>query len=129
MNAINARTRSVVPMLAIGATLGLACIVAGVALGSDGIAVKLTNDTSSNVVVTVIDMNVNPEQVLISNETIYGFASLSIRVSPDASGYGHIRWTATSGSVGSRACGHKETDRLSADSVEHVSASNSCDAN
>jgi hypothetical protein len=129
MNAIDERTRSVVAMLAIGATLGVACMVAGVALGSDGIAVKLMNDTSSNIVVTVIDMNVNPEQVLISNETIYGFASLAIRVSPDASGYGHIRWTATSGDAGSRACGRKETDRLSADNVVHVSANNSCEAN
>lgn len=129
MNASNTRTRSVVAMLAIGATLGLACMVAGVALGSDGIAVKVTNDTSSNVVVTVIDMNVNPEQVLISNETIYGFASISIRISPDASGYGHIRWTATTGGAGSRSCGHKEADRLSVDSVVHVSANNSCEAN
>ena len=112
-------------------TLILVCFVlgAGAALGSDGIAVKVTNDTSTNVVVTVIDMNANPEQSVISNETIYGFASLSIRVSPDASGYGHIRWTATSGDAGSRTCGHKEADRLSADSVVHVSADNSCDAN
>jgi hypothetical protein len=128
MNAINERTRSVFAMLAIGATLGVVCMVSGVALGSDGISVKVTNDTSSNIVVTVIDMNVNPEQVLISNETIYGFASLPIRVSPDASGYGHIRWTATSGGADSRACGHKEADRLSADSVVHVTASASCDA-
>jgi hypothetical protein len=116
-------------MVAVGAALGVACMVAGVALGSDGISVKVTNDTSSNVVVTVIDMNVSPEQVLISNETVYGFATLPIRISPDARGYGHIRWTATSGSAGSRACGHKERDQLSADSVVHVSASSSCDAN
>jgi hypothetical protein len=127
MTEINGRTRSVVATLAIGATLGMACILAGVALGSDGIAVKVTNDTSSNVIVTVIDMNENPEQALISNQTIYGFASLSIRVSPDASGYGHIRWTATSGDAGSRTCGHKESDRLGADSIVHVSANNSCD--
>ncbi len=116
-------------MVAIGATLGVACMVVGVAQGSDGIAVKLTNDTSSNVVVTVIDMNVKPEQVLISNETIYGFASISVRISPDASGYGHIRWTATTGGAGSRSCGHQQKDRLSVDSVVHVSASSSCDVN
>jgi hypothetical protein len=104
-------------------------LAAGAAQGSDGILVKVTNDTSANVVVTVIDMNANPEQALVSNETIYGFASLSIRVTPDDSGYGHIRWTATSGSAGSRTCGHKERDRLSADSIVHVSANNSCDAN
>jgi hypothetical protein len=128
MNAVHARTRSVIAMLAIGTILAMACMFAGIAQGSDGIPVKLTNDTSSNVVVTVIDLNLNPEQVLISNETIYGFASLSIRVSPDASGFGHIRWTATSGDIRSRTCGHKETDQLSADSVVHVSANNSCDA-
>jgi hypothetical protein len=124
MNKINGGTRPAAPMLAIGATLCLA----GIALGSDGISVKITNDTSTNVVVTVIDMNDNPEQALISNETIYGFASLSIRVSPDASGYGHIRWTATSGSAGSRTCGHREGDRLSADSIVHVSANDSCES-
>ncbi len=101
---------------------------AGAALGSDGLSVKVTNDTSTSVVVTVIDMNANPEQAVIANETIYGFASLSIRVSPDASGYGHIRWTATSGSAGSRICGHKERERLSAESVVHVFANGSCGA-
>jgi hypothetical protein len=128
MTTLCERARSPVALLAIRATLAATCMVAGVALGSDGISVKVTNDTSNNVVVTVIDMNDNPEQVLVSNQTIYGFASLSIRVSPDASGYGHIRWTATSGSAGSRACGHKERDQLSAESIVHVSAGDSCDA-
>lgn len=108
--------------------LGLCLLCAGTALGSDGILVKIANDSSANVVVTVIDMNLNPEQPIVSNETIYGFASLSIHVSPDGSGYGHIRWTATSGSDGSRTCDHKESSRLSTDNVVHVSASNSCDA-
>jgi hypothetical protein len=129
MNTTNRRIRSVVAIVAIGATLGVAGTVADVALGSDGLTVKVTNDTSSNVVVTVIDMNVNPEQVLISNETIYGFASVTIHISPDASGYGHVRWTATSGGADSRACGHKEASQLSADSIVHVSANNSCDSN
>lgn len=112
-------------------TLGLMCFLlcASAALGSDGIAVKVTNDTSASIVVTVIDMNPNPEREVISSETVYGFASLSIRISPNASGYGHIRWTAASGGTGSRTCGHQERDQLSADSIVHVSANDSCDAN
>jgi hypothetical protein len=99
------------------------------ALSSDGIAVKITNDTSNDVVVTVIDMNANPEQAAISNQTIYGFASVLIRISPDSTGYGHVRWTATGGDARSRTCGHKERNRLSTDDVVHVSANSSCSLN
>jgi hypothetical protein len=98
------------------------------ALASDGIAVKITNDTSADVVVTLIDMNAKPEQTLLSNETIYGFASRPVRIAPDDSGYGHIRWTATSGSASSRTCGHAERSALSADGVIHVSANTGCGA-
>jgi hypothetical protein len=111
--------------------LGLTCLLlgAGMAVGGDGIAVKVTNDTSSSVVVTVIDMNSNPELSIISNETIYGFASRSIRITPDSSGNGHIRWTAISGDAGSRTCGRKERDQLNSETVVHVSANNSCEGN
>jgi hypothetical protein len=110
--------------------LALICCVlsGGAALGSDGIPLKITNDTSNNLVVTVYDMNVSPEQPVISNETIYGFASLSIRVSPDSRGYGHVRWTATGGDASTRTCGHKERDQLSAESVLHVSVNSGCNA-
>jgi hypothetical protein len=96
------------------------------ALSSDGISVKIMNDTSNAVVVTVIDMNANPEQVSVSNETIYGFASLSLSISPDSKGYGHIRWTASSGDADSRTCGHNERNGLSEDDVVHVHADSSC---
>ena len=99
------------------------------AISSDGISVTIMNDTSSVVVVTVIDMNANPEQASVSNEKIYGFASLSISISPDNKGYGHLRWTASSGDAGSRTCGHKENNGLSADDVVHVHADGSCPPN
>jgi hypothetical protein len=102
---------------------------ANAALSSDGIKVKIMNDTSSNVVVTVIDMNATPEQVVVSNETIYAFASHSIQISPDSRGYGHVRWTANSGDAGNRTCGQKERNELSADDVVHVRADSSCHVN
>jgi hypothetical protein len=110
--------------------LGLLCclLTAGAALGSDGIPVKITNDTSNNVVVTVFDMNASPEKSALSNVTIYGFASLSIRVIPGGNGNGHIRWTATGGDASSRTCGHRDHDQLSADSIVHISANDNCGA-
>src|ERR1700677_5042025 len=96
------------------------------ALGSDGISVTIMNDTSNSVVVTVIDMNANPEQASVSNETIYGFASLSISIAPDSNGYGHVRWSASSGDASSRTCGQKERNGLSDNDVVHVHADSNC---
>jgi hypothetical protein len=57
---------------------------------------------------------------------IYGFASISIRISPDSRGYGHIKWTAISGDAESRMCGHNEMNGLNDGDLVHVHANGSC---
>ena len=61
-------------------------LAAGAAQGSDGILVKVTNDTSANVVVTVIDMNANPEQALVAVQRIcpYPLSSGVTRIESEA---------------------------------------------
>ena len=108
----------------LGATVLL--LSANFALGGEGISVTLMNDTSSPITVSVIDMNANPERAIVSNQTIYGFASLSISVASDNSGYGHVRWNASSGDAANRTCGHKERDKLSDDDIVHVHTDGSC---
>ena len=113
------------------ALLGLLLFVLGTdaALSDGGIPIRIVNDTNDEVVVTVIDMNASPQQPVISNQRIYGSASLSIQIAPDAQGYGHVKWTALAGDPANRTCGHKEKMHLNPNDVVRVSANDDCNTN
>ena len=46
--------------------------MAGTALGGEGIQVKITNDGTQDIVVTVYDMNAQPKKILLQNARITG---------------------------------------------------------
>jgi hypothetical protein len=112
------------------AVLALSCVtllLAGTALGGEGVQVKITNDGTEDILVTVYDMNTQPQKMVLTNARINGFTSVSISLVGDAAGKANLTWTATSVDPASRKCGHAQTAASNDDSV-NVHADSSCSA-
>lgn len=89
--------------------LGLLTLVALVSLSARGdgtLTIHVTNDTVDNLVVTLYDRNVSPHQTVLSGQVIYSNASIVTSISADASGQGHVYWTAMTTDREMRQCGH-----------------------
>ena len=108
--------------------LALPLLMIGTALGGEGIQVKITNDGTQDIVVTVYDMNAKPRAILLQNARINGFTSVPISAIADATGRANLSWTATSADATSTKCGHDDTLGLKNDSAVHVHADSSCNA-
>jgi hypothetical protein len=108
--------------------LGLPFLMAGTALGGEGVQVKITNDGTQDIVVTVYDMNANPRRILLQNARINGFTSVPISAIADSTGRANLSWTATSTDATSRLCGHADTLGISDASAVSVQAQSSCGA-
>jgi len=94
--------------------------------GQEGAGIMLTinNDTSDNLLVTVYDMGAR--QTILSNQPIYGNASVTVSISVDASGSGHLSWTAMSRDPDMRKCGHEDKASLNDGDTVNVYADGSC---
>jgi hypothetical protein len=111
------------------AILILSCLpllMAGTALGGDGVAIKITNDGTEAILVTVYDMNTSPQRLVLS-ERISGFASVPISVAGDDTGRANLAWTATSIDPVFPKCGHATSVVGNSASV-NVHADSSCSA-
>ncbi len=109
------------------AVLILSCLpllLAGTALGQ-GVDVKITNDGTEDILVTVYDRATSPERVVLANARINGFTSVPISLVGDATGRASLSWTATSADPVSPKCGHADTVVGNAASV-NVHADSSC---
>ena len=106
--------------------LALPLLMVGTALGGEGVQVKITNDGTQDIVVTVYDMNANPRVILLRNARINGFTSVPVSAIADATGRANLSWTATSTDATSAKCGHDDTLALSNDSAVSVHADSSC---
>ena len=84
----------------------VALLLAGSALGGGGIATKITNDSTDDILVTVYDHSMMPRQVVLTNERINGFASVPITLVGDGTGRAQVSWTATSIDSVQGRCGH-----------------------
>jgi hypothetical protein len=110
------------------AALILSCLplfLAATAQGGEGVDVKITNDGTEVILVTVYDMSANPGRMVLANARINGFSSVPISVVADASGRAHLRWTATGTDPTFPKCGHAHTTVGNADSV-NVHADSTC---
>jgi hypothetical protein len=103
---------------------GLPLLLAGAALGQ-GIDVKITNDGTEDILVTVYDKTTSPARVVLSNARINGFTSVPISLVGDAMGKANLSWTATSADSVSPKCGHADTVVSNAASVS-VHADSNC---
>jgi hypothetical protein len=110
----------------VGLTLALSLLAAGTALGGEGVQVKITNDGTKDIVVTVYDMNANPRRILLQNARINGFTSVPISAIADATGRANLSWTATSTDATSKMCGQADSLGLGDDSAVNVHAESSC---
>jgi hypothetical protein len=106
--------------------LALPLLMVGTALGGEGVQVKITNDGTQDMVVTVYDMNASPRIILLRNARINGFTSVPVSAIADATGRANLSWTATSTDATSTRCGHDDTLGLSNDSAVNVHADSSC---
>ncbi|HTB89498.1 MAG TPA: hypothetical protein VK743_16160 [Steroidobacteraceae bacterium] len=106
--------------------LALPLLMAGTALGGEGVQVKITNDGTQDIVVTVYDMNASPRVILLRNARINGFTSVPVSAIADASGRANLSWTATSTDTTSTKCGRDDTLGLGNDSSVSVHADASC---
>ena len=115
------RTSTRVALLSMSVPL----LLAGVALGGEGLQIKVTNDGTKDVVVTIYDNNVRPRKVIIENAHIGGFSSVPVNVIADETGMGNITWTATSSDGTERRCGRADA-HVSDDGTVSVKAEDSC---
>src|ERR1700742_32798 len=105
-----------------GWMMAMMLLMTGTALGGEGVQVKITNDGTQDIVVTVYDMNANPRVILLRNARINGFTSVPVSAIADAPGHANLSWTATSTDATSTRCGHDDTLALSNDSAVKVRA-------
>jgi hypothetical protein len=96
------------------------------ALADSGVPITITNDGTSDIVVTVYDLNASPRRVVVPGERINGFSSIPISVTPGQDGTGHVAWTATAVDANSHLCGHENRQGLQSAESVHVHADMTC---
>ncbi|HEV7610327.1 MAG TPA: hypothetical protein VGO37_00445 [Steroidobacteraceae bacterium] len=110
------------------AALILSCVallLAGSALGGAGIAAKIANDSTDDILVTVYDRSMSVQQIVLTNERVNGFASVPITLVGDGTGKAQVSWTATSIDSVKGRCGHGDAV-LSNGGTVNVHADSSC---
>ncbi len=117
MSAFNRRAAAIVSSLPLLGSLSV--------FGQQGtITLTINNDTSDPLLVTVYDLGAN--QQLLANRAIYGNASVTVSVMQDASGQGHVRWTAMNQDPDMRLCGHDDKTNLNDGDIVNVYAEDDC---
>lgn len=116
-------------MLMGGCTLSCALLTSGAAFADDGVPIKITNDGTTDIVVTVYDLNTVPHRVVVSGQRINGFSTVPISVTAGPDGMGHVSWTATSVDHDTRLCGHENKRGLGTDALVNVHADTDCSQN
>jgi hypothetical protein len=96
------------------------------AFGDEGLSITINNNTTDNLVVTVYDLNASPVARVLSNATINGFASLTVTISADNSGAGHLSWTAITGGRDMRRCGGRDKPNLNDGDTVNVYTDSDC---
>jgi hypothetical protein len=113
--------------------LGLLTLVALVslslrtsALGDGTLTIHVANDTIDNLVVTLDDRNLSLHQTVLSGQVTYSNASIVTSISADASGQGHVYWTAMTTDREMRPCGHQGEQGINDGDTIHVYAEGRC---
>ena len=104
----------------------LPLLMAGTAVAGEGFYIKIANDGTQDLVVTLYDTSTSPRRVIITDARMNGFTSLPIWLNADATGRVNLSWTAISTDREFRKCGHDDTVVANSGSVT-VHADSSCD--
>ena len=105
---------------------GLLIVMSASAFGGDGLSITINNNTTENLLVTVYDLNASPAVRVLSDQTINGFASLSVTIVADDSGQGHLSWTARTGGQDMRRCGRLDNPNLNDGDTVNVYTDSDC---
>jgi hypothetical protein len=98
------------------------------ASASGGVTVHIQNDSVDSLSVTLYDRNVSRRQPVLSGQIINGNASISITLSANASGQGHLSWKAATVDPDMRRCGHQDNPGLNDGETVRVHADAACPA-
>jgi hypothetical protein len=96
--------------------------------GGEGVEVKVTNDGTEDLIVTVYDDTLGPHTVVLAHAHINGFTTVPVELSPNASGRATVSWTAMSTDASFRKCGHGDDVEVGDESSVTVHADSSCGA-
>jgi hypothetical protein len=97
------------------------------AVGDDDmVSLKISNDDTDDILVTVYDMNAEPPGAVIIRQRINGFAWIPVSVTAGRAGFGHVWWTATTAVAGQHRCGQRDTRGLGNDDSVPVFANSPC---
>ena len=104
-------------------------LIGGSAFGGlGGVDVKIVNDGTEDVIVTVYDMSTEPRSVVLAHERINGFTTVPLSLAADESGRANIAWTAVSADTIRRKCGHESRGGLGDSAAVTVYADSECTA-
>jgi hypothetical protein len=109
----------------------LACLcllMAPTTRAGEGVQVKITNDGTQDIMVTVYDRNAATGHIVLQGTRINGFTSVPIMVVGDASGKANLSWTAISADTASPKCGYGNASGIADDSSLSVHVDASCGA-
>jgi hypothetical protein len=98
------------------------------ASASCGVTVRIQNDTVNNLIVTLYDRNFSRKQPMLSGQIINGNASISVTLTANASGQGHLSWEAATVDPDMRRCGHHDNPGLNDGDTVRVHADAACPA-
>jgi hypothetical protein len=94
---------------------------------ADGtLTIHIANDGPDNLQVTIYDRNLRRRQKVLSGQVIYGNASISMSISANSSGQGHVYWSAISTDRDLRKCGQHDKPHVNDGETIHVSADGPC---
>jgi hypothetical protein len=94
--------------------------------GLNGVDVRITNDGTDDIVVTVYDTTTEPRHVVLANERINGFTTIPISLVADEGGRANLSWTAVTADPNGRKCGHESNSGLTDSASVHVHADSAC---
>jgi hypothetical protein len=97
------------------------------AIAGSGLTVKINNDSTDTILVSVYDLNANGPQRVLSNEVINGNASVAVPIAADDQGHGHVSWRARTSDDDMRTCGSGDTGNLNDRDTVTVHADAACD--
>ena len=106
-------------------------VLLGMGMGTalcDGVAVKLMNNGTQDVVVSVYDTSTQPARTILTNARINGFTSIPVSMMTDATGRANMAWTATTVDPNDRKCGHATNAGLKDADTVSVYADSECSA-
>lgn len=107
-------------------TQGLLALISASAFADGGISVTIDNDTTKELRVTVYDLTSYPAPRALSSQTINSFASISVTITADDLGQGHLSWTATTVDQSMRMCGHHDGVRVNDGDTVGIYAKSEC---